>query len=131
VVLFTQTRPSGHPEGYGLFVGGQGLGGDAEKYTYFLIRQDGKFLIKRRDGASTSNITSDWQAHPAIVLPNAAGQLTNRLEVTVSKDKLVFAVNGKDVYSADPRLIDARGVVGLRVNHNLDVHIEEFAIHKQ
>ena len=131
VVLFTQTRPSAHPEGYGLFVGGQGLGGDAEKYTYFLIRQDGKFLIKRRDGASTSNITSDWQAHPAIVPPNAAGQLTNRLEVTVSKDNLVFAVNGKDVYSADPRLIDAKGVVGLRVNHNLDVHIEEFAIHKQ
>ncbi len=131
VVLLTQTRPSGHAEGYGLFVGGQGLGGEGEKYTYFLIRQDGKFLIKKRDGASTSNITSDWQAHPAIVRPNAAGQMTNRLEVTVGKEKLVFAVNGKEVYSADPRLIDAKGVVGLRVNHNLDVHIEEFAVHKQ
>jgi hypothetical protein len=131
VVLFTQTRPTAHAEGYGLLIGGQGLGGDSEKYTYFLIRQDGKFLIKKRDGGSTSNITSDWQAHPAIVRPNAAGQMTNRLELTVGKDKLSFAVNGKEVYSADPRLIDARGVVGLRVNHNLDLHIDEFAVHKQ
>ncbi len=131
VALFTQTKPSEHAEGYGFFVGGQGLGGDGEKYTYFLIRQDGRFLIKRRDGASTSNITSTWTAHPAILPPNAAGQATNRLEVTVGKDRLAFAVNGKEVYTADPRLIDAKGIVGLRVNHNLDVHIDEFAVHKQ
>ena len=131
VALFTQTKPTAHAEGYGLFVGGQGLGGESEKYTYFLIRQDGKFLIKKRDGASTSNITSTWTAHPAIVLPNVAGQSTNRLEVTIGKDRLSFAVNGKEVYTADPRLIDAKGVVGLRVNHNLDVHIDEFGVHKQ
>jgi hypothetical protein len=131
VVLITQTRQTPHAEGYGLFVGGQGLGSDREKYTYFLIRQDGKFLIKRRDGETTSNITSDWRADPAIVWPNAAGQMTNRLEVTVSREKLAFAVNGKEVYSADPRLIDAKGIVGLRINHNLDLQIDEFAVHKQ
>jgi len=51
--------------------------------------------------------------------------------VTIGKDRLSFAVNGKEVYTADPRLIDAKGVVGLRVNHNLDVHIDEFGVHKQ
>jgi len=128
--LFTQMKPTEHAEGYGLFIGGQELGGGGEKYTYFLIRQDGMFLIKKRDGPSTSNITSNWTAHPAIVRPNAAGQSTNRLEVTVGKDRLVFAVNGKEVYTADPRLVDAKGVVGLRVNHNLDVHIDGFAVHE-
>jgi hypothetical protein len=131
VALFTQTKPSAHPEGYGIFVGGQGLTGEAEKYTYFLIRQDGKFLIKRRDGENTTNITSTWTAHPAIVLPNAVGEATNRLEVTIGKNRLAFTVNGKDVYTADPRLIDATGIVGLRVNHNLDLHIDDFAVHKQ
>ena len=131
VALFTQTKPTEHAEGYGFFIGGQALGGEGEKYTYFLIRQDGKFLIKKRDGASTSNITSAWTAHPAILQPNAAGQTTNRLEVTVGKDRLAFAVNGKEVYTADPRLIDAKGIVGLRVNHNLDVHIDEFGVRKQ
>ena len=131
VALFTQTRPTQHAEGYGLFVGGQDLGGGGEKYTYFLIRQDGKFLIKKRDGGATSNITSNWTAHPAILRPNAAGQSTNRLEVTVGRDRLAFAVNGKEVYTADPRLIDAKGIVGLRVNHNLDLHIDGFGVQKQ
>jgi hypothetical protein len=131
VALFTQTRPTPHAEGYGLFVGGQNLGGGGEKYTYFLIRQDGKFLIKRREGGVTSNITSNWTAHPAILRPNGAGQSTNRLEVTVARDRLAFAVNGKEVYTADPRLIDAKGIVGLRVNHNLDLHIDGFGVQKQ
>jgi hypothetical protein len=131
VALFTQTRPTQHAEGYGLFVGGQDLGGGGEKYTYFLIRQDGKFLIKKRDGGATSNITSSWTAHPAILRPNSAGQSTNRLEVTVGRNRLAFAVNGKEVYTADPRLIDAKGIVGLRVNHNLDVHIDGFGVEKK
>jgi len=130
VALITQTRPSQPPEGYGIFVGGQGLTGDAQKYTYFLIRQDGKYLITRRDGENTMNLTSTWTAHPAILLPNAVGESTNRLEVTIGKNRLAFAVNGKDVYTADPRLVDGAGVVGLRVSHNLELHIDEFGMKK-
>ena len=77
------------------------------------------------------NLTSNWTAHPAIVQPNVAGETTNRLEVTISKNRLSFAINGKEVYTADPRLVDGNGIVGLRVNHNLDLHIEEFAVTKQ
>jgi hypothetical protein len=131
VALITQTKPSEHAEGYGIFVGGQNLTGEGEKYTYFLIRQDGKFLIKRRDGANTTSITSTWTAHPAIVRPNVAGEATNRLEVSIGKNRLAFAVNGKEVYTADPRLIDGTGIVGLRVNHNLDLHVDEFTVNKQ
>jgi hypothetical protein len=130
VALITQTRPFQQGDGYGIFVGGQGLGGDAEKYTCFLIRQDGKFLVTRRDGANTMNLTSTWTDHPAIVRPNAVGESINRLEVTIGKNRLAFAVNGKEVYTADPRLVDATGIVGLRVDHNLDLRIDEFAIHK-
>src|SRR5947208_2703881 len=46
---FTQLEPAAHPEAYGLIVGGADLQGENQKYTYFLVRQDGKFLIKRRD----------------------------------------------------------------------------------
>src|SRR4051794_41137533 len=45
---FTQMAPSAHREGYGLFVGGADLEGPNQKYTYFLVSQDGTFLIKRR-----------------------------------------------------------------------------------
>jgi hypothetical protein len=130
VALITQTKPSQSPEGYGIFVGGQGLTGDAQKYTCFLIRQDGKFLITRRDGGNTMNLTSAWTAHPAILRANALGEMTNRLEVTIGKNRLAFAVNGKDVYTADPRLVDGAGVVGLRVNPNLDLQIDELGAKK-
>ncbi|HEU5169788.1 MAG TPA: hypothetical protein VFU46_04585 [Gemmatimonadales bacterium] len=130
--LLSQTRAPRHAEGYGIFVGGQSLESDAQqKYTYFLIRGDGRYLIKRREGANTSNITGGWTAHPGIVKAGASGEATNRLELTVNRNRLVFRVNGKEVYSADPRLIDARGVAGLRVNHNLDVHVQNFEVRRE
>ena len=129
--LLTQTTAPKHPEAYGLFIGGQSLESDPQqKYTYFLIRGDGKYLIKKRDGANVMNLNSAWTAHPAIVKQGPTGEATNRLEVTVDKTRLVFRVNGKEVYSADPRLIDARGIAGLRVNHNLDLHVQSFDLKK-
>jgi hypothetical protein len=50
LATFTQTKPSAHAEGYGLFFGGKSLEGKDQQYTYFLIRQDGSYLIKRRGG---------------------------------------------------------------------------------
>jgi len=129
--VLSQTKSPQHPEGYGLFVGGQSLEADPQqKYAYFLIRGDGKYLIKKRDGASVTNLISAWTAHPAIVKQGPTGEATNRLEVTMDKTRLVFRVNGKEVYSADPRLIDTKGIVGLRVNHNLDLHIQSVDVKK-
>jgi hypothetical protein len=34
------------------------------------------------------------------------------------------------VYSADAKTIQADGDVGLRVNHNLDVRVEGFDVHR-
>ena len=48
--MFTQMEPAAHPEAYGVFIGGSDLQAANQKYTYFVIRQDGKFLIKRRAG---------------------------------------------------------------------------------
>jgi hypothetical protein len=129
--VISQTTAPKHPEGYGIFVGGQSLEADPQqKYTYFLIRGDGKYLIKKRDGANVTNLISAWTAHPAIAKQGPTGEATNRLEVALDKSRLVFRVNGKEVYSADPRLIDTKGIAGLRVNHNLDVHIQSFEVKK-
>ncbi|MGH7515963.1 MAG: hypothetical protein ACREOC_00630 [Gemmatimonadales bacterium] len=129
--LLSQTTAPKHPEGYGIFVGGQSLEADPQqKYTYFLIRGDGKYLIKKRDGANVTNLISAWTPHPAIVKQGPTGEATNRLEVTMDNTRLVFRVNGKEVYSADPRLIDTKGIAGLRVNHNLDLHVQSFDVKK-
>jgi hypothetical protein len=132
LATFTQTKPGEHAEGYGLFFGGKDLQSEAQSYTYFLVRQDGSYLIKRRDGAKTSDVSKGWTAHPAVKQPQAGGSATHLLEVDnkVDPSKVTFKVNGQEVYTADAKGMNVNGVVGLRVNHNLDLHIEGFDVHR-
>ena len=132
LATFTQTKPTEHPEGYGLFAGGRGLEGPSQTYVYFLVRQDGSYLIKRRDGDKTSDITKGWVPDPAVKKPDAKGASTNLLEIDHKRDpsKVVFLVNSKPVYTADAKTMDLNGIAGLRVNHNLDVHVEGFDVHR-
>src|SRR4030095_15030008 len=45
---FKLVKPSGHTNYYGLVFGGSDLGGPAQNYLYFLVGQDGTWLIKLR-----------------------------------------------------------------------------------
>ena len=123
---FTQMAPAAHPEAYGLFIGGADLDGAAQKYTYFIVRQDGKYMIKRRAGNDTPTVV-DWTDSAAIRKPGADGKMSNTLAVQVAADKVHFLVNGTEVTAVDASKVDTAGTPGLRVNHNLNVHIEGFA----
>lgn len=120
----------GHEEAFGLFIGGKDLAGAAQRYSYFLIRGDGTFKIKRRSGASATDVTKDWTPSGAITKVKADGPVANLLSVAVGKDKVSFRVNGQEVYSGPAAGLDTDGVVGLRVNHNLSVHVESLEIRK-
>ena len=124
---FTQMEPAAHPEAYGLIIGGSDLEGAAQKYTYFLIRQDGKYLIKRRAGDQTPTI-ADWTDSSAIKKADNSGKMSNTLAIDVGKDKVRFIVNGTEVAAADTAKVDAAGIAGLRINHNLNVHVEGFTV---
>ena len=121
----------GHLEAFGLFLGGKDLQGAGERYTYFLIRGDGTFKLKRRAGASATDITRDWTPSSAIVKGKTDGPVANVLNVAVGKDKVSFRVNGQEVYSAPAANVDTDGIVGLRINHNLSIHVESLEIKKQ
>lgn len=132
LATFTQTRKTTHPEGYGLFYGGQALDGAGQKYTYFLVRGDGTYLVKRRNGENTTEVTKGWVASPAVHKVDAKGMATNLLEVDHKRDpgKVVFMVNGQPVYTLGAKATDVNGVVGIRANHNLDLHIDGFDVHR-
>jgi hypothetical protein len=129
---FTQTKKLKHSEGYGLFMSGQSLAGQDQKYTYFLVRDDGSYLIKRRNGETTSEVSKGWTAHPAVKKSDAEGKASNLLEIDAKRNpnKIDFKVNGQTVHTADAKEMDIKGIVGLRVNHNLDVHIQDFDLHQ-
>ena len=124
---FTLLEPSAHPEAYGLFIGGSDLSGNDQKYTYFLVRQDGKALVKRRAGTTTPTVTN-WTENAAIKKTEAGSKAPNTLSIEVGKDKVRFLANGTEVASATPDQVDVNGIAGIRVNHNLNVQVEGFSV---
>lgn len=126
----TRTKAPAHAEAYGLIFGGRDLAGAGQTYLYFLVRGDGKFHIRHRTGATVANITSGWTDHAAIGKADAAGKVTDRLEIAATATTVRFSVNGQVVHEMPVGNLNLQGAVGLRASHSLDLHIEGFAVHK-
>lgn len=125
---FTQTKAPMHPEGYGLFVDGAELDGPGQNYAYFLVRGDGKAIVLHRAGSDVHRIM-EWTEHPAVVKADSSGRATNTLAIAIGADSVRFLVNGQP-FNAISREHwgSADGAYGLRVNHNLDVHIADLKV---
>ena len=122
---FSVTKQPSHEVSYGLFIGGENLDGDKQKDSYFLIRENGQFLIKKRNGVD-QQCRRRLGPNPAI-MAIAGGSQKNELSIQVSKERVSFMVNGKEVASHPATAIDTSGVYGLRIGHGMDIQIDGFA----
>jgi hypothetical protein len=129
---FILQKPSGHTNYYGLVFGGSDLEGPNQNYLYFLVAQDGTWLVKRRSGDKETQNVADKAANDAVKKPDATGQSTNTLEVRVTADKIEYVVNGTTVHTTPKTGLTANtdGIYGIRVNHQLEVHIDGFGLAK-
>ena len=127
---FTLMKPSGHTNYYGLVIGGRDLDGPRQTYTYFLIAQNGTFQVRQRDGEGVSTIQGRTP-HAAIRQPGANGQSANALEVRVAGDTVSYVVNGTVVHTSPKANLRTDGIVGVRVNHLLDVQVEGIEVQRQ
>ena len=128
---FTLMKPSGHTNYYGLVFGGTDLEGAQQKYLYFVVAQNGSFLIKSRDGDATANVVGRTP-NEAVKKPDESGKSTNALEVRVGADKIDYVVNGTVVQSTPKSGATANtdGIYGIRVNHLLEVQVDGFGVAK-
>jgi hypothetical protein len=113
---FKLVRPSNHTNYYGLVFGAQ----------------DGTWLIKRRDADAAPTIAGKT-ASDVVKKPGADGSSVNDLEVRVQASKIDYVVNGTVVHSTPKSGTTAKtdGLTGIRVNHMLEVHVDNFAVVKQ
>ncbi len=111
-------------EGYGVFVGGAALDGEAQRYTYFLLRNDGKFLVKRREGAVLT-VLKDWTTSPAIKRQSGETDARNDLRIAVGPSLVVFSINGVEAASLPRSAVAPDGVFGIRMNHAVNAHISK------
>jgi len=140
---FTLLAPSAHTNFYGLMIGGQNLGAANESYLYFLVAQNGNYIVKWRRMAvpeaggprgNESPTIVPSTAHAAVVRPDETGRSVNNLEVRVTADKIDFVVNGQVVTSLPktglegtiggaaagtkvPVTSGTDGIWGFRINH--------------
>ena len=130
---FKLVRPSNHNNYYGLVFGGSDLEGPNQSYVYFTVAQDGSWLLKRRDGDSSAPTITGRTVTDAVKKPGADGASVNDLEVRVQASKIDYVVNGTVVHSTPKTGTTAKtdGLTGIRVNHMLEVHIDNFSVTKQ
>lgn len=120
--------PKDRNEGIGLIFGGQDLDTDDQRYTYFLIRNSGDYLIKSRDGNDTA-ILKSWTADEAIVtFDGTEATASNTLAVEIGEQEVAFFINGKEVTRLPHTDLDTGGIVGFRFNHAVNVHVEDFKV---
>ena len=126
---FNLMRPSGHTNYYGLVFGGDALEGAGQNYIYFLVAQDGTFMVSHRAGSEV-HVVAPKAKHASIRTPGADGRSTNALEVRVAGNTISYVVNGTVVHTTPKSGMTAKtdGLTGVRVNHLLDVHVDGFAV---
>lgn len=130
---FQLLKPSGHVNYYGLVLGGSNLDNDKQAYLYFLVAQNGTFMVSRRTPDAPRPVAVVPRTpNAAVKTPGADGTSVNALEVRVAGDKVDFVVNGTVVHSAAKADLGGTtdGIAGLRVNHQLEVMITGFGIKK-
>lgn len=129
--IFSQKKSMQH-EAYGLFIGGQNLPDATQNYLYFAIKPEaGTFLINHRNGNAAPKAIVALTASDAINKDApGTGAATNAIAIRVSKDSLHFYINGKEVRTFAKAAVGSatEGLVGLRVNHNLDITVEGFGV---
>jgi hypothetical protein len=161
---FTLLKPSGHVNYYGLVFGGSNIESLDQNYLYFLVAQNGSYVVRHRAGTAVYDV-QERTLHDGVKQPDANGRSRNDLEVRVSGATISYLVNGVAVLTtsrtpenslqallgplrADPGAADAAddtrrlinsiqqarattdGLVGIRVNHQLDVQVEGFTVQK-
>jgi len=116
-------------EGYGIVFGAESLEApEAEqRYSYFLVRGDGSFLIRRRAGAEVPVVRA-WTTNPSIRRDNEEGGHPNEVEVQVGADSVGFLVNGTQVARVAASELDVAGIPGVRVAHQVQLELIEFEV---
>ena len=129
---FNLMKPSGHTNYYGLVFGGEALEGAKQKYVYFMVAQNGTYMIRSRTGENVQDVRASTP-HAAVRQPGSDGRSTNTLEVRVAGNTVSYVVNGTVVHTTPKSGATATtdGIAGVRINHVLDVHVDAFEVQRQ
>ena len=123
--------PGEHREGFGIFVGGQGLTRTHPSYLDFQIRGDGYYRIEQRENGHIRSL-APWMAHSSIVKQEGSdGTAKNALAIEVESAQLTFYVNGDSLTTLPNDGMSVEGTVGFRIDRDVNVHVTDLMIERR
>jgi hypothetical protein len=127
-----------HPHPYGLFIGGNDMGGAGQSYLYCAAYGNGSFIVRGFGPAPFQLNGQEGEANAAV--HKAAGKdqpVTQEIAMSVKGDKVECAINGKVVGSYDKsavtgagKLKSTDGVYGIRFAHNTEALVTGLTVTK-
>ena len=129
---FTLMKPSGHVNYYGLVFGGEELG-TAQAAVHLLPGCAGRHLYHPAAHGRERAGRPPRDALRRAAAPAPTGSSTNALEVRVAGGQISYVVNGTVVHTTPKSGLTAQtdGIVGVRINHVLDVQVDAFQVQQQ
>ena len=130
-------QPYNHPHPYGVFIGGKGLDGDQPQALYCAAYRSGNYIVRGFSGGKAFGLVQKPTPNDAVAKGAADAPVKQEVTMRVSGDKVECTVNGTSVWSATKadvtgagKLDSTDGITGIRVSHNSDALVSNFAVGK-
>jgi hypothetical protein len=130
-------QPYNHPHPYGVFIGGKGLDTDQPQALYCAAYRSGNFIVRGFSGGKPFAVVQKPTPNDAVAKAAADAPVKQEVAMRVAGDKVECTVNGTSVWSAakadvvGPGKLDSTdGLTGIRVSHNSDALVTNFAVGK-
>ena len=127
-----------HPHPYGIFIGGNDMGTDAQSYLYCAAYGNGNFIVRGFGPEAFQLNCRRGEANAAVNKAAGTNQpVTQAIAVSVKGDKVDCAINGtvvgsynkSDVVGAG-KLKSTDGIYGIRFAHNTDGQVSGLTVTK-
>lgn len=128
-----------HPHPYGVFIGGNDLGGANASYLYCAAYGTGTFIVRGFGPAAFQLNGGRGAAAPSVNKAAAKGQpVTQEIAINVNADNVECAINGTvvatypkaDIVTAG-KLKSTDGVYGIRFGHNTEATVSGLTMVKK
>ena len=114
--------------GAGLVIAGRGLDTPGPRFVAFTVYPDGRYAVIRMTGATRETLVIPTTDAAIARHPGGNVQVKHVLSLEGDDRTVTFKVNGTRVASLPRAVVDPGGVVGLRLEPGVNVHIATFLL---
>jgi hypothetical protein len=122
-----------HPHPFGVFIGGSQLDTETPTMLYCVAYRDGNFTVRQFTAGKPSQVVRRTPHEKVAKAASPEAEVTQEVAWTVKGDRAECSINGAVVWGgtkADVGGASFDGLTGIRVSHNSDAVVSNFAVGK-